>query len=37
MVDRVRVPAATRLAGPLLERALDQLPADTATAEVAGR
>jgi hypothetical protein len=37
MVDRVRLPAATRLAGPLLEWALDQLPADPATAEVGGR
>lgn len=37
MVDRVRLPAATRLAGPLLEWALDQLPADATTAEVTGR
>jgi hypothetical protein len=37
MVDRVRLPAAIRLAGPLLEWAIDQLPAGVATTEGAGR
>jgi hypothetical protein len=37
MVDRVRLPAAAHFAGPLLEWALGQLPADATPAEVTGR